>query len=235
MFDLLAFGFPMARDLLQQLTGVSDEEMREIENRAQSQAFWMAGITDKQIAQDALDAVETTRDLPAQEWRLAMEDELEKAWGTAAATGNSAARQLATWEAMRRRTNLIFVNWTQSAHNEAHWNEINSPEELEERPYFQFSALDDARTSPICKRCDDTILPADHPWWNTHRPQLHHGCRSTILSITARKARRLGITADPYDGQDPKIQVGKGFGEGREWKPKKGEIDPRLNPEPRPE
>ena len=210
------WSFEFGRSMLRRLVPMTESEAAATSNVAQSQGFWMSGITSKQLATEALEALAAADTL--QDWRENVEEQLFAAWG--GPTTN--------WGKMRARSDLIFVNWTQSAHNESHWNELMG--EVDRRPYLQFSALEDGRTSAICKACDQTLLRHDDPWWDTHKPQLHHGCRSSIISISAARAERMGITGTPTT-----VGADKGFGSGRAWEPTEGEVAPELNPRERPE
>ncbi len=59
---------------------------------------------------------------------------------------------------------------------------------------LEYVAIDDNRTTPICRRLDGTKLPPDDPFWATYTPPNHFNCRSTVRAIfkgstEAKKAR----------------------------------------------
>jgi SPP1 gp7 family putative phage head morphogenesis protein len=61
--------------------------------------------------------------------------------------------------------------------------------------YLEYVAIDDSRTTPICRRLDGTRLPPDDPFWATYTPPLHFNCRSTVRAIfkgsnEAKKVRK---------------------------------------------
>jgi hypothetical protein len=85
--------------------------------------------------------------------------------------------------------------------------EMTSPAMLKRRPYWKFSAVRDGRTTSTCAAAHGTILPANHPWWKTHIPPLHFNCRSTIVPLSERRAKELGITKHP-----PPAPSALGFG-----------------------
>jgi uncharacterized protein with gpF-like domain len=65
-----------------------------------------------------------------------------------------------------------------------------------------YSSVKDTRRSAICKDLEGTILPADDPYWDTHTPQMHHGCRSSLRSLTQEQAdRKLASDAKTVDGR----------------------------------
>ena len=89
-----------------------------------------------------------------------------------------------------------------------------------------FSAVLDSRTTPTCRACHGTILPASDPWWLTHVPPLHHNCRSAIVAISAGEAALYGVTTSP-----PSAGADDGWGEitGMEaWLPDAAGVPPAL-------
>ncbi len=49
--------------------------------------------------------------------------------------------------------------------------------------YLEYVAIDDNRTTPICRKLDGTKLPPDDPFWATYTPPNHFNCRSTVRAI----------------------------------------------------
>ncbi|WP_456437201.1 phage head morphogenesis protein, partial [Desulfurobacterium sp.] len=48
---------------------------------------------------------------------------------------------------------------------------------------LEYVAIEDSRTTPICRRLDGTRLPPDDPFWATYTPPNHFNCRSTVRAI----------------------------------------------------
>jgi SPP1 gp7 family putative phage head morphogenesis protein len=76
----------------------------------------------------------------------------------------------------------------------------------DDRPFWEYSAVMDSRTSDICAELDGKVLPADDPFWDSHNPPLHFNCRSTIISLTEEQANRKGVDSPPA------IKAQDGFG-----------------------
>jgi SPP1 gp7 family putative phage head morphogenesis protein len=113
------------------------------------------------------------------------------------------------------RLDAIFRTNVQRAYSAGRLEQYEAPDIIETRPVWRYSAVLDARTSEICNDCAGVTLPASHPWWKTHRPPLHHRCRSTIMAMTERAAKVVGVTKRP-----PKVDVPEGFGNPvREFRP----------------
>lgn len=49
--------------------------------------------------------------------------------------------------------------------------------------FIELIGVDDERQTEICESLDGTILPALDPWWDTHWPPFHFGCRTTPRGI----------------------------------------------------
>lgn len=94
-------------------------------------------------------------------------------------------------------------------------------------PYLQYVAKLDDKTTPECWRWNRTVLRADHPWWQTHWPPCHINCRSSLRALTARQARKMGITRIT-----PRGSAADGFGlspnNRPEWEPDADDFDQRA-------
>jgi len=62
------------------------------------------------------------------------------------------------------------------------------------RPYLRYVAVLDDRTRPAHRAWHDTVLPVDHPWWETHFPPNGWSCRCTVQSLSERDLKRYGLT-----------------------------------------
>lgn len=65
-------------------------------------------------------------------------------------------------------------------------------------PFLRYIAVKDARTRPDHASWDGTILPVDHPWWDTHYPPNGWNCRCDVQPVNARMIERRGwkVTED---------------------------------------
>ncbi len=134
------------------------------------------------------------------------------------------------------RTNLL------TAYNGGRHAVISSPTVREFRPYSRFDGIDDDVQTEICDDCDQTILPADDPWWDTHTPLLHYNCRSVITPLSEEEALAEGIDDEP-----PPADADEGFGtppavDGPDWEPDledypeeiRATLEERLGKKPKP-
>lgn len=188
--------------------------VRAMHVKGRQQAFWIAGAAQLNIVQEVVDQLDNAmaKGLPFSAFKKKMGETLARAWGKA----NPA------------RVETIARNAIQRAYNVGRVRQMDEPAVKAFRPYRMFDAVLDSRTSTICKRLDQTILPADDPFWASHVPPLHHRCRSGIRSLRASEAQRRGIApAAPSE----KPQGGFGQAPGQLWKPDLKVVDSELGKE----
>lgn len=191
---------------------ISTEELAAIEAHAAASAFWISGVSDMRVVQDAFDSLARAiaRGDTFRDWQNLIGDEMSSAWTL---RGKAEANRL----------RLIYRNATQSAYNRGRHEQMSDPLIKELRPKWMFDGIGDSRQSEICRACDGTIRPADDPWWDRHTPQLHHACRSGIRCLTEEQAReklRSGETNDDgskrFSSSAPDIDAQDGFGKAPE-------------------
>lgn len=176
---------------------VTEAVLAALGEYAGERAWTVAGIAQLDVVLDVFRSIEQAiaNGTPLDEWKQEMGEKLFAAWGK---------RDSA-------RVETIFLTNVQKAYNAGRWRQVKDPLVVKARPFLGYDAILDGRTSPVCKRCDGTLLPADDPWWESHVPPLHHRCRSTIRSFTKREAdRRGGVKRPGEDTEDS--QPDEGFG-----------------------
>lgn len=74
-------------------------------------------------------------------------------------------------------------------------------EVIEDYPYWEYSAIEDNRTSNICRQLDGVIKKYDDPFWSAYYPPNHFHCRSTVISRSKEELKRfnLKISKDDFD------------------------------------
>lgn len=215
--DLDEHGFDEAVQWFQARTLLTAEDAEQLDARAKRDAFWVgAGFQLSQIQRvfDEIAKAEASGE-PFEDWR----------------------KRTADLFIEPRHQDLVFRNAVQRSYNAGRYAQMRDADVIDARPYWQFDAVHDSRLSQICREIDPPagppcILPADDPFWATHTPPLHHGCRSGIRSLRTTTAKRLGIST-----QRPDIKADRGFGiaptddDGSQLKPDTKKIDPELGKE----
>lgn len=212
--------FDEAVDWFARRTPITDAEFARNAEQARRQAFWIAGVTQADVIRDVHESLKKALadGVPFEQWKAEIGPKLSKAWLGSGI--NEAAR-----------TETIFRNWAQASYARARWDQMHEPSVLRFRPYLMFDGVEDSRQSPICQACNGTLLPAGHPWFDSHRPPLHHRCRSGIRSLRKEQAEARGITKTPTD-----IGPQEGFGDGGEWQgPERSKYLRGAKPPPKPD
>lgn len=134
------------------------------------------------------------------------------------------------WSRSNGYLETAFRNNVQSAYAAGRYKAQTTPTILKLRPFWRLVVVFDGRTSTTCRPfvSPPVVLPADHPWWATHWPPLHHMCRSTPISMSRRQAERVGImrkaptaSASAQDGWGSTAGLG-------EWQPTGESIDQNI-------
>ncbi|MEN6535491.1 MAG: phage minor head protein [Bryobacteraceae bacterium] len=172
---------------------ITREEADTLEAYARRRAWWISGVAQMDVANDAFESILTalTDGVKFDDWKKTAGKAIEAEWGR-----TDSPRLL-----------LIFRNATSQAYNAGRWDQMHHPAVAPLRPYVAYDVVWDSRTSKICRPLKDVVLPADDPFVLTHFPQLHHGCRTGLRSLRESVARRLGITT-----KLPDVDVTDGFG-----------------------
>lgn len=112
-------------------------------------------------------------------------------WGRAEmtdpATGETQRVQLGS----PRRLRTIFRTNLQTAYAAGQWAEIQ--ETKADAPYLMYDAVDDDRTREEHAAWDNTVLPADDPWWQSHMPPNGWNCRCSVIQLSADQAASMGL------------------------------------------
>ncbi len=68
-------------------------------------------------------------------------------------------------------------------------------------PYWEYSAIEDSRTSNICRQLDGVVKKYDDPFWSAYYPPNHFHCRSTVISRNKEEIKKynLKISKDDFD------------------------------------
>lgn len=107
-------------------------------------------------------------------------------------------------------TETIFRNFMQQGYNAGRWEQFDR--NIENRPYLLFSAVNDARTTQICRHRNGIIRRVDDPFWRSNSPQLHHNCRSTLISLTAEQAHARSRNDTGINQPEPIDRADTGWG-----------------------
>lgn len=168
---------------------------RELYGRQHARAFTVAKATQLDLLSDirtALDkALREGRTLA--EFRKGLRPLLQQRgwWGEQEMvdpeTGEKKLVQLGS--AARLRT--IYQTNMRQAQAAGRWERFERVKAA--RPYGRYVCLLDGRERPEHRAWHNTVLPLDHPWWQTHAPPNGWGCRCKMQQLSERDLARFGL------------------------------------------
>ena len=210
------FKFQEALDFFLKKVPLTKDQLASTSEEALQRAFFISGVTQADMLQDAFDALSKAVEgqLSFKEFQKQFEADFIKAWGNEKNPGH--------------RVEVIFRQNIQNAHNAGREEQLFDADVLKARPYHEFDAIMDDKTSAICSSLNGVIREASDPFWDDHTPALHFLCRSVKKSLTKKQAERKGITADD---ELPLTQADAGFGKKptlSNWTPDLGKYEPEL-------
>ncbi|MGX2968794.1 phage minor head protein [Ursidibacter arcticus] len=98
-----------------------------------------------------------------------------------------------------RRLNTIYRVNMQTAYAAGRYQRMM--ENIDARPYWQYSAVGDERTRPAHLALNGRIYRYDDPFWTTFYPPNGFNCRCTVIALDERNLKRKGIeSVESSDG-----------------------------------
>lgn len=98
-----------------------------------------------------------------------------------------------------RRLNTIYRVNTQQAYSAARYQRYM--DNVDNRPYWQYSAVGDQRTRPAHLALNGRVYRYDDPFWHTFYPPNGFNCRCTVIALAERDVERRGIEVGSSEGQ----------------------------------
>ena len=109
------------------------------------------------------------------------------------------------------RLRIIYSTNLRMARAAGKWQRIQALKDV--APYLMYSAILDTQTRPLHKKWNGTILPVDHPWWNTHFPPCGWNCRCSVIQLSEADITDRGLkvaNSPPDDGPNQDFIRGDG-------------------------
>lgn len=89
------------------------------------------------------------------------------------------------------RTRVIYDTNMRTARAAGKWQQFQRVKE--QRPYLIYQTVGDTRVREEHAMWNNTVLPVDDPFWDTHYPPNGWGCRCTVRSASKRDLERRGL------------------------------------------
>ena len=114
----------------------------------------------------------------------------------------------------RSRLEEAFDTFVKLGHAKGHWVQIEPV--ADDSSMLRYVAVQDSGTSPEHLSWHGTILPWNHPWWETHFPPNGRRCRCLVQQFHADELESLGFgTSDgpPAGSSETPAWINKRTGE----------------------
>jgi SPP1 gp7 family putative phage head morphogenesis protein len=173
----------------------------EMWQQEHAKAFTVAGVMQMDVLQAIREVVDAALDegLTLQEFKRRVRAKLVASGFADYLTGTTVTKPETGEEREvrlgSRRLRTIFDTNLRTSYAAGHWEHFT--ETTGSRPYLRYVAILDARTRPLHRAWHNTVLPVDHPWWDTHAPPNGWNCRCTLQSLSKRDLNRLGLAVSP--------------------------------------
>ncbi|MDG6830296.1 phage minor head protein [Glaesserella parasuis] len=175
---------------------------KELYDSALARATTISKLTDLDITRDIYGSMENARreGKSFNEWKKTLVGDLErKGWvyGHDKAISRGIDGKLLadpkTGEhfGTPRRLNTIYRTNMQQAYSAARYQRYM--DNVDNRPYWQYSAVGDKRTRPAHQALNGKIYRYDDPFWATFYPPNGFNCRCTVIALSERDLKRKGI------------------------------------------
>lgn len=215
--------FTAAIDYLRAKRRVPTQHWTDLWHTEHAVGFAVASATAADLLKDLHEAVQQAlaQGQDIKDFRPEFE-RIVQAHGWTGWTGETTAKGRA-W-----RARVIWDTNLRSAFAAGHWAGIEATKD--DFPYLRYSAVLDSRTRPQHAAWHGTILPVDHPWWQTHFPPNGWYCRCQAIPVSERQLRRRGWQVSP----DPAVTTRREYvGGGRGYVDVPDGIDPGFAWTPR--
>ena len=179
-----------------QSRGVSVKNYRQMAPHELAKALTIARISDLDMLQSINNELinSAQKGLPYAEFKKAVMDHFYAAgWVHKGERGQAEIIDINTGEVFgspRRLENIYRTN-TQTALMVGQYRTYM--ENIDNRPYFQYTAVGDARTRPAHLAMSGLVYRYDDPFWATFYPPNGFGCRCSVISLSERDIGRRDL------------------------------------------
>lgn len=108
------------------------------------------------------------------------------------------------------RSRVIYETNVRTAYAAGRYAQMTEPEFMERNPYWEWRHGDSRYPRPQHLAWHGMVLPASHPFWQTHYPPCDWGCQCSVFALSQGAVDRRGLTVR---SEPPKPLAGPGPGE----------------------
>jgi SPP1 gp7 family putative phage head morphogenesis protein len=175
-------------------------DWREVWQEENAKAFTVAKAMSRDLLEDIREAVQKALDegQTLQQFQKELRPRLVARgwWGRALMTDPADGVEKLVRLGSPARLRTIYQVNLRVSYMAGRWSRLQRTKSA--FPLLGYIAVDDARVRPEHSAWDDTILPVDHPWWDTHFPPNGWNCRCDVQPVNERMLARRGwkVTED---------------------------------------
>lgn len=176
-------------------------DWRDVWQEEHAKAFSVAKAMSRDLIEDIRQAVDDaiTKGTTLATFRAELTPLLQARgwWGRSLETDPLTGEERVVQLGSPARLRTIFDTNLRSAYSAGRWERIQRQKKL--FPFLIYESVKDGRERPEHGAWHKTILPVDHPWWDTHYPPCGWGCRCSARPVNQRMLERRGesVTEEP--------------------------------------
>lgn len=156
-----------------------------------SRAFTISRLTRADLLERVQESLtkSTAGDLTRRDWIKQTRALLKKEgfWGTVEVEDPKTGEPLKT-TFNEARLRLIYDTNVRKALAAGQWQRMLRNKAS--HPYVRYVSMDDGRVRPLHRLWHNTVLPIEHPFWETHRPPNGYHCRCRVVGVTQAEFER---------------------------------------------
>jgi SPP1 gp7 family putative phage head morphogenesis protein len=175
-------------------------DWREVWQEENAKAFTVAKAMSRDLLEDIREAVTKALDegLTLKQFQDELRPRLQARgwWGRAMMTDPADGVEKVVRLGSPARLRTIYQTNLRVSYMAGRWARLERTKSA--FPFLRYISVKDARTRPEHASWDGTILPVDHPWWDTHFPPNGWNCRCDVQPVNERMMARRGwkLTGD---------------------------------------
>lgn len=183
-------------------------DWREVWQEENAKAFTVAKAMSRDLLEDIREAVTKALDegLTLQQFQKELRPRLVARgwWGRALMTDPADGVEKVVRLGSPARLRTIYQTNLRVSYMAGRWARLERTRSA--FPFLRYISVKDARTRPEHASWEGTILPVDHPWWDTHYPPNGWNCRCDVQPVNERMMARRGWKPTD-DGDIPRAPV----------------------------
>lgn len=164
-------------------------------------AFTVAKAMKTDLLQDIKQSLEDAleKGVPFQKWKENIQPILERKgwWGKKELVNPHTGLKEEVQLGSPRRLSIIYDTNVRMAYAAGHWEAFE--ENKKAAPFLRYVCVMDGRTREEHRQWHNTVLPVDHPFWETHYPPNGWRCRCSVIAYSQYDLDKegLSVTAEP--------------------------------------